>query len=360
MRKAFSRYDADGSGTIDRDEFAAVMKDVVGATAPPEKVGAVFDLFDADGNGTISAKEFTEALMDYGATGAAPPPSTRRSGRAPAAAFGRQDVALSQSQPAPMTVRLNPNQPLTVTFNEEPEPAAMTARPASRGAAPATASAASPRSRGPTGVREAISDAARYEELTFENMTDAEVVCELSDRLEAEGVPLHTLFKILCPGSLPGITGATSGRSVGGAEGGMMAEKGLRDLITKMGLGKCLGSAEEDRNWALRRGGGGGMKPAASQQTKAMSARGAFKPSDPNGDEAVGNTLGSGVGDAVGRTMACADRYLPVHSFYYYNLAQPTYIVRGQRAEGHGGAANGGGRRRVREDAAAADQGQDV
>jgi Ca2+-binding EF-hand superfamily protein len=65
MRKAFSRYDKNSDGTIDRDEFAEVMNSCM-SPGNAAAMDEVFGLFDSDGNGRLSIQEFTDALLDFG------------------------------------------------------------------------------------------------------------------------------------------------------------------------------------------------------------------------------------------------------------------------------------------------------
>ncbi|KAH8048933.1 hypothetical protein JL722_12168 [Aureococcus anophagefferens] len=75
---------------------------------------------------------------------------------------------------------------------------------------------------------EAIKEAAEYVEVDGDTMTDADVMDELSDRLEQEGVPLHTLYRVLAP------------------RDGRMTRDTLRSVLEKMGLGYALASPAEE------------------------------------------------------------------------------------------------------------------
>jgi hypothetical protein len=205
LRKAFSKYDVDGSDTLDRTEFQSVMAEV--GADNPTSADAVFDLFDTDGNGIISSNEFTEALLDYGGQAAAPPPSNRHGGVPTPRTVHSGSGSLSSS------LRMGTPQ---CTFGQGHGEAQNGFSPDGAQRSPRT---------GVRGLHATVGEAGLYEEVTGESMTDAEVMDELSDRLAAEGVPLHTLFRVLCP--------AGSG---GGRQGGMMTEAGLRDVLCKMGL----------------------------------------------------------------------------------------------------------------------------
>eukprot|EP00628_Pelagophyceae_sp_CCMP2097_P030331 CAMPEP_0184187218 /NCGR_PEP_ID=MMETSP0976-20121227/819_1 /TAXON_ID=483370 /ORGANISM="non described non described, Strain CCMP2097" /LENGTH=362 /DNA_ID=CAMNT_0026491521 /DNA_START=103 /DNA_END=1188 /DNA_ORIENTATION=+ len=85
-----------------------------------------------------------------------------------------------------------------------------------------------------------------HKEWDGEHMTDADLLDELSCRLADEGVPLHNLFRVLCP---------TASR-------GELDERGLRGVLEKMGLGFAIApeaddrAAEDDRADEGRPGGG--------------------------------------------------------------------------------------------------------
>jgi Ca2+-binding EF-hand superfamily protein len=58
LRQEFDRFDADGNGWIDEDEFAALVR-ALGVTFTPEKVAIAFMAIDVNGNGRIEFGEFT-------------------------------------------------------------------------------------------------------------------------------------------------------------------------------------------------------------------------------------------------------------------------------------------------------------
>jgi Ca2+-binding EF-hand superfamily protein len=57
LRNEFDRFDADGNGWIDEDEFAALLR-ALGVTFTPEKVVIAFMAIDVNGNGRIEFGEF--------------------------------------------------------------------------------------------------------------------------------------------------------------------------------------------------------------------------------------------------------------------------------------------------------------
>lgn len=58
-RKAFHRYDVDGSGFLDVNEFAQAVKDL-GLGTTLEDAEALFSMADDDGNGTMECEEFVQ------------------------------------------------------------------------------------------------------------------------------------------------------------------------------------------------------------------------------------------------------------------------------------------------------------
>jgi Ca2+-binding EF-hand superfamily protein len=285
LRKAFAQYDADGSGTIDKAEFAQVMDKFSTYGCSDD----VFDLFDADKNGVISVEEFQNALMDFG--GSAPPPPSSRM---------RKDMNLTHTAPKPSGYQ------------------ALHDSGGGRGGG------SSPRK-----LRQAVADSHTYEEVMpdADSLTDAEVMNVLTERLSEEGVPLHTLFRVLCPSN-------GSGQQIGGGAGnrltldtgGMMSEEGLRDLICKMGLAGTLATPGEEKAAARTGELQASLRSQhvqGSQHGLADSSDGTFKPSAPGGTQNLahtgaggalsdsmradgtvsthGNTLGAGVADAMAR-----------------------------------------------------------
>lgn len=57
LQKEFERFDADGDGSIDEDEFAILVR-ALGVTFTPEKVAIAFMAIDVNGNGRIEFGEF--------------------------------------------------------------------------------------------------------------------------------------------------------------------------------------------------------------------------------------------------------------------------------------------------------------
>ena len=57
LHREFERFDADGNGSIDEDEFGALVR-ALGVTFPPEKVAIAFMAIDVNGNGQIEFGEF--------------------------------------------------------------------------------------------------------------------------------------------------------------------------------------------------------------------------------------------------------------------------------------------------------------
>ena len=190
MRKAFTQIDTDGSGAIERGEFEAVLRSIApGAT--DELITGVYDMFDQSGTGTISSKDFMDSLLDFGGGAAAPPPSSHARGGGGGGGGSMGDSGGSGGVVGGV--------------------------------------ARSPRAR-QSPHQMAIEESAEYIELDGEEATDLDVLLELASRLDAEGVPIHVLFRVLCPGGSKGVMGL----------------EGLRKVITKMGLGFTLASAAEE------------------------------------------------------------------------------------------------------------------
>ena len=56
----FSKYDLDGNGSLNLDEFEAALSSITGQKAPGAIVTAIFSVLDSDGNGSIELEEFLE------------------------------------------------------------------------------------------------------------------------------------------------------------------------------------------------------------------------------------------------------------------------------------------------------------
>ena len=61
LREAFQLFDTSGDGTLDQDEFLAVLP-LLGEDVPPEVVGKLFDRADSDNGGTIDGAEFVSFM----------------------------------------------------------------------------------------------------------------------------------------------------------------------------------------------------------------------------------------------------------------------------------------------------------
>jgi Ca2+-binding EF-hand superfamily protein len=57
LRPDFNRFDTDGNGIIDEDEFAALIA-ALGVEFTPEQTQVAFLAIDIDGNGRIDYREF--------------------------------------------------------------------------------------------------------------------------------------------------------------------------------------------------------------------------------------------------------------------------------------------------------------
>ena len=62
LLEVFKQIDEDGSGAIDRDEFAVMLGRLSGRTFSEEDVAGMMKAFDKDGNDTIEAEEFLAGL----------------------------------------------------------------------------------------------------------------------------------------------------------------------------------------------------------------------------------------------------------------------------------------------------------
>ena len=65
VRKAFERYDKDGNGFITRDEFKKVVEDKYQARLRPEKVDEMMKLVDINKDGKIDYEEFYKAFRYF-------------------------------------------------------------------------------------------------------------------------------------------------------------------------------------------------------------------------------------------------------------------------------------------------------
>lgn len=80
LRRAFDIFDADGNGSIDRDEFSSMMHRLHllprdDEAAASKALGAMFDMADVDHDGTVSFDEFCRMFHQRAAD--APPPTAR-------------------------------------------------------------------------------------------------------------------------------------------------------------------------------------------------------------------------------------------------------------------------------------------
>ena len=69
LKQMFSRFDTDGGGSLDRDEFAAAMRGELGLVNISAKdMNALMDEYDEDGDGEITYEEFTKQIFvpDFG------------------------------------------------------------------------------------------------------------------------------------------------------------------------------------------------------------------------------------------------------------------------------------------------------
>jgi calcium-binding protein CML len=57
LRRQFDRVDANKSGSVDEDEFTALIR-ALGVTLTPEEVQVAFSAIDINGNGRIEFGEF--------------------------------------------------------------------------------------------------------------------------------------------------------------------------------------------------------------------------------------------------------------------------------------------------------------
>jgi len=66
LKTMFDEVDTDGNGTIDFEEFVAMMAGHMDDTSLEEELGDAFKLFDKDGDGQISAAELKAILHSLG------------------------------------------------------------------------------------------------------------------------------------------------------------------------------------------------------------------------------------------------------------------------------------------------------
>ena len=61
-RKAFNKFDVDGSGDIEISEIGNVIKMVTGKLPTPEQLLEIMGELDRDGDGTITFEEFLDKI----------------------------------------------------------------------------------------------------------------------------------------------------------------------------------------------------------------------------------------------------------------------------------------------------------
>jgi len=66
LRDMINEVDADRNGTIDFEEFRAMMERKTHGIDPEEELREAFKLFDKDGNGSISTQELKEVMKSLG------------------------------------------------------------------------------------------------------------------------------------------------------------------------------------------------------------------------------------------------------------------------------------------------------
>ncbi|KAJ3740031.1 calmodulin-like protein [Lentinula detonsa] len=66
LQDMINEVDVDGNGTIDFNEFLAMMEKKFKDTDSEEEIRQAFQVFDKDGNGTISAKELKAVMESLG------------------------------------------------------------------------------------------------------------------------------------------------------------------------------------------------------------------------------------------------------------------------------------------------------
>ena len=68
LEQMMAEVDADGSGSLDFEEFIGLMRNVVAHAPTTRDLKEAFHLFDKDGNGTISLDELKEAAKEFSMT----------------------------------------------------------------------------------------------------------------------------------------------------------------------------------------------------------------------------------------------------------------------------------------------------
>ena len=66
LREMIAEVDQDGNGEIDFDEFCFMMKRIVASDESLHDIKLAFKMFDADGSGSISKEELRDALTQAG------------------------------------------------------------------------------------------------------------------------------------------------------------------------------------------------------------------------------------------------------------------------------------------------------
>ena len=69
VRKAFEKYDKDGSGTLSREEFKKVVEDKYHTTLRSSQIGKMMDEVDKDNSGQIDYDEFLKSFSYFPVTG---------------------------------------------------------------------------------------------------------------------------------------------------------------------------------------------------------------------------------------------------------------------------------------------------
>mmetsp|Transcript_70426 Transcript_70426/g.161597 ORF Transcript_70426/g.161597 Transcript_70426/m.161597 type:complete len:519 (-) Transcript_70426:114-1670(-) len=64
LKHAFDHVDKDKSGTLDKEEFQAVVNDLLGLSLSPGNISDLFEFFDDDESGTITFEEFGQQFFD--------------------------------------------------------------------------------------------------------------------------------------------------------------------------------------------------------------------------------------------------------------------------------------------------------